>query len=84
MGQLTPTDQRDILFYMMSFSAYKAGEEVLQGHVQSYGFMSSKVTVTCGGAWLYWKWPKTCLLMGNTELISSSPVLECVPFCFTY
>jgi len=66
VGQLTPTDQRDIPYHTASCSAIKAGgreEEFLE-----LWCFSSQVTVLLDEALLSWRWLNTSLLIGSSKL----------------
>jgi len=66
-GQLTPTDQRDILYHMMSHSATKAGGRRRKGGCSEFWPLSSQVTITRDGALLSWRWLNICLPVGSSE-----------------
>ena len=78
LGQLTPTDQRDTAYHMMSCSAYKAGRR--QGGRSEWWRLSSQVTIMRDGALLSWRWLNTCLLMGSSEWIPCFALLVCTAF----
>ena len=80
LGQLTPTDQRDIPYHMMSCSAYKAGEEEGRGGYSEWCCLSSQVSVTRDGALLSWRWLNACLPMGSSERIPCFVSLACTAF----
>ena len=71
LGQLTPTDQRDLPCDTVSCSAYKAGGRRRKGGrtCLKWQRLSSQVTIRCDGALLSWRWLNTCLLMGSSEWI---------------
>ena len=80
-GQLTPTDQRDILCHMVSCSVQKLGEEGGSGRRHSeWQCLSPQVTVTRDGAPLSRRWLNTGLPLGSRELIPCFSLLLCVAF----
>lgn len=66
--QVTPNDQRDILYHMASCSAHKFGGKK-RGEISEWCHLSSQVTVDHDRV-LVWRWLNTCLPMGNGEWIS--------------
>ena len=75
LGQLTPTDQRDIPYHMTSCSAIKAGGKKEEGRMFGVMAFLFQVTVTHDGALLSWKWLNTCLPMGSSGCI---PYFACL------
>jgi len=45
-------------------------------------YLSSQVTITCGGGLIYWRWLNTCLLTGSGELIPYFALLVCTAFVY--
>jgi len=81
LGQLTPSDQRDSPYHMMSCSADKAGgRRRKRGNILSYGVLPSQVTVMHDGALLSWRWLNTCLPMGRSEWNPWFSFLTCTVF----
>jgi len=65
LRQLTPTDQRDIPYHMITCSAIKAGGNM--DRMEGLWCLPFQVTVACEGALLSWRWMNTCLPMGSSE-----------------
>lgn len=65
LGQLIPTDRRDIPCHTMSWSAIKAKRKKEVGEVHSY--VSSQATTMSAEDLLFRKWLGVGLLMRNSE-----------------
>ena len=80
LGQLTPTDHRDIPDHMVSCAACKAGGRRRKGGCSEWWRLSSQVAIRRDGALLSWRWLNTCLLMGSGKLIPCLALLACTAF----
>ena len=75
LGQLTPTDPRDIPDHMMSCLAYKAGGRRRKGGTFRITAIVSQVTVTRDGALLSWRCLKPAC---RWEVVNEFLVLLCL------
>lgn len=78
LGQLTPTDKKDVTSLRASCSAHK-GWGRRRGHSEWWCFVSPSLLM-CYGGLLFWRWLNNCLLMGSGELIPGLNLLLCSAF----